>query len=102
MSHSPDSFSFKLMQSEMLSRWPTPYPTPYPTTGIPQDQAYIVTGTATPLTAEFMREWFVQSIIPLVGKEAADALDALIMHKKGASGDEFLKQAIESRQKHCK
>ena len=83
------SFSFHLLRGEALMR--SIHPTP--TTGL----AYLVTGVEEELTVEVMKEWFLQSIIPLVGKQAADALNALITREKDAGGNAFLNQAIEFR-----
>jgi hypothetical protein len=67
------------------------------TTPPPTHLAYLVTGQEEKLTAEVMQQWFMQSIIPLVGKQAADALNALITREKDRGGDAFLKQAIKFR-----
>jgi hypothetical protein len=94
---SPKSFSFNLAPGEFVNRWPTPYPTPYPSPSRSQPLAYAVKGVEVPPTPEFMKEWFLQSIIPLVGKQAADTLNALIKREQAASGGEFLNKAIEFR-----
>ena len=82
------SFSFHLLRGEALMLPPHPTPTAL---------AYLVTGEQEELTVEVMRKWFLQSIIPLVGKQAADTLNALIKREQAASGGEFLNKAIEFR-----
>jgi hypothetical protein len=74
---------------------PTPTPTPTP-------WAYLVTGHEEDLTPKVMREWFIQSITPLVGKDAAAILDKLIKGKYDESPDDFLNEAIEFRKRSFK
>jgi hypothetical protein len=73
---------------------PTPTATPTPKQGA---LAYRVVGVEEELTKEIMREWFVQSIIPLVGKEAAGFLKASLAQEQPLSADKFLASAIAFR-----
>ena len=94
----PKTFSFNLAPGEFVTRWPTPYPTPYPTPGPSQPLAYAVKAEEVPPTTEFMKEWFLQSIIPLVGEKAVKTLGTMI---KDEDWDKFLKRALEFR-KHLR
>ncbi len=71
---------------------PTPTVTPTPL-------AYHVIGYEENLTPEVMRKWFKQSIIPLVGQDAADILDGFLSHEHPARPEEFLAKAIEFRKR---
>ena len=92
----PKSFSFNIAPGEYVNRWPTPYPTPYPTPRRSQPLAYAVKGVEVPPTTEFMKEWFLHSIIPLVGEPAAKALCTII---KDEDWDKFLKKALIFRKR---
>jgi hypothetical protein len=90
----PKTFNFNLAPGEYVTRWPTPYPTPYPTPAPSQPLAYVVKGEEVPPTTEFMKAWFLQSIIPLVGAKAVNTLSTMI---KDEDWDKFLKKALEFR-----
>jgi len=88
--------SIILMPNERVTGWPTPYPTPWPTPAPCATVAYVVEASEVPLSPEVLKNWFIQSIIPLVGEEAACALEDRIDVRDG-TWDAFLNNAISFR-----
>ena len=87
------SFNFYLLKGEALV---------YPRGTItPKASPYFVQATTTDLTPDVLKEWFLQSITPLVGTDAADDLRQLFDEDttRGAETlSSFFENAIEFRQ----
>lgn len=87
---SPESFSFYLLSGEALVYRSTTVTPPGPAPA-----AYLVQGTLEALTTDIVKSWFIQSIAPLVGPKAADALEQILDDERA---DEFLRLALYFRQ----
>ncbi len=80
----PKSFSFYLLPQQQLA---------YGYSTITPTMTYSVSAQAVPLTNAVAAEWFIQSVTPLVGPEAASILKGLI-----ARDDKFLTELIRFRE----
>ena len=96
MSETKSFHQIILMPNERVTGTPTPFAHPWPTPTPCPTVAYVLEAREAPLTPEIMKTWFINAIIPLVGKCAADAMcDRIRADDRG--WDEFLAKAIEFR-----
>ena len=84
---SPKSFSFHLPKGDTLG---------YRGGTITPSVAYSVLGTPEDLTTEVLEEWFIQSVQPLVGPDAAATLKELV-HQQSVLAEKFLSAALSFR-----
>jgi hypothetical protein len=81
----PDSFSYVLLGGEALvcgHRTTTPKP-PTRVSWAPLEE----------MTPDLAQEWFIQSIVPLVGDDAASSM-ARLLGAKGQDASDFLNKVI--------
>lgn len=83
----PASFSLVLLKGESLV---------YRGGSItPKSKSYLVTGTATRLDRNVLRQWFLDNIVPLVGQDAMKELEKLLANTQNRHVSNFLDKALQ-------
>jgi len=72
----PSSFTLRILAGEARS-YPGGSSTPK------KEWSFLVTATSEPITLEVIKPWFKQSIVPLIGEQAAADLMRLLDTKEG-------------------
>jgi hypothetical protein len=84
----PSSFSFYVLKGETLA---------YPASTYTPSAPYLVKGEPKQLDIDILTLWFHQSIVPLVGDDAAVALKTLLDTAPAHLREDFLQKAIAFR-----